>query len=520
MPHALRDDLIDRICLIIPPSIFLLDERVFMSLGILKVAAVLEQAGLTVEVLDLSGVENYEEVVRDHARTGATTCYGLTATTPQMPAATKIQRVLRTHKPAARLILGGPHVTLIHAAVKYERKHGRRGRATTAFQDLAGMFDILVTGDGELAVFEALRKDAPTIVDGDDPTSNLFLNNPTLDELPFPARHLVDAASYHYSIDGVPALSMIAQLGCPFGCGFCVGRMSPFLRRVRTRSSENIVQEMMHLHKTYGVSGFMLYDDEFNVSPNIVELMNLIHETAKGLRADFRLRGFIKAELFTDEQAEAMYRAGFRWILVGFESGHERILTNIQKKSAQADNTRCMEIAKRHGLKGKALMSLGHPGESEETIRATRDWLLSVRPEDFDAAVITTYPGTPYFDEAVETDPGVWTYTYEKTGDRLHSLAVDYREVAEYYKGVPGAYTSYVSTDHLSAEDLVRLRDWLEQDVRSALRIPYQTGAPAVRYEHSMGQGGIPASILRTSSRATPPAGPVRVPDLLMPKKR
>ncbi|MEP6601245.1 MAG: hypothetical protein ABJB49_05475, partial [Nitrospirota bacterium] len=77
--------MIKRVCLITPPSIFLLDERVFMTLGILKVAAVLEQAGIEVEMLDLSGVENYEEVVRDYASASATSCYGLTATTPQMP---------------------------------------------------------------------------------------------------------------------------------------------------------------------------------------------------------------------------------------------------------------------------------------------------------------------------------------------------------------------------------------------------------------------------------------------------
>ena len=49
------------VCLVIPPSAFLLDERVFTSLGILKVAAILEEAGFSVEVLDLSGIENYEE---------------------------------------------------------------------------------------------------------------------------------------------------------------------------------------------------------------------------------------------------------------------------------------------------------------------------------------------------------------------------------------------------------------------------------------------------------------------------
>jgi len=260
------------------------------------------------------------------------------------------------------------------------------------------------------------------------------------------------------------------------------------------------VREMVQLYETYGITGFMLYDDELNVNPKIIELMDLITATQEKLGVEFRLRGFIKAELFTDQQAAAMYRAGFRWNPVGFESGHERILTNIQKKSSRADNTRCMDIARRHHLKVKALMSVGHPGESEETIRATADWLLAVKPDDFDTSVITTYPGTPYFDEAVETKPGIWTYTYPKSGDQLHSLEVDYREVAEYYKGIPGEYTSYVYTDYLSAPELVRLRDWLEGHVRGKLGIPYNTAAPAVRYEHSMGQGVIPSTILKGTS--------------------
>jgi radical SAM superfamily enzyme YgiQ (UPF0313 family) len=369
-----------------------------MSLGILKVAAVLEQEGVTVELLDLSGVTNYEEALAAHLTHSQADCFGITATTPQMPATTKIHATIRRWRPSARIILGGPHVTLVHAAAKHERKRSVIGRASRAIRQLTAMFDVLVTGDGEIAVFEALQNVPPRIVDGDDPKSQFFLSNTSLEQMPFPARHLVDVSTYQYSIDGTRALSMIAQLGCPFGCGFCGGRMSPFLRRVRTRSSENIVQEMVHLHHTYGVKGFMLYDDELNVSPKIVSLMSLIANTQQQLGVEFRLRGFIKAELFTDEQAAAMYEAGFRWILVGFESGHSRILENIQKKATRDDNTRCMEIARRHNLKVKALMSLGHPGESEDTIRATRDWLVEVRPDDFDATVITTYPGTPYLD--------------------------------------------------------------------------------------------------------------------------
>jgi len=84
----------------------------------------------------------------------------------------------------------------------------------------------------------------------------------------------------------------------------------------------------------------------------------------------------------------------------------------------------------------------------------------------------------------------VWTYTHPKTGDRLHSREVDYTVCADYYKGDPnGGYRSFVYTDHLSSEELVRLRDMVERDVRQALNIPFNPGAAALRYEHSMGQG-------------------------------
>ena len=81
----------------------------------------------------------------------------------------------------------------------------------------------------------------------------------------------------------------------------------------------------------------MLYDDQLNVNPKVIELMSLIAQTQLDLGVEFRLRGFIKAELFTDEQAASMYKAGFRWLLIGFESGSERILTNIQKKYSSID---------------------------------------------------------------------------------------------------------------------------------------------------------------------------------------
>lgn len=482
------------ICLIIPPSPFLLDERVFMSLGILKVAAVLERGGVVVEVLDLSGIENYLEAVEDYVKGSSANIFCVTATTPQMPSAAEIaQRISLVHR-HPKLVLGGPHPTLTLAAVKKEKVPGRANRAMNHLTDF---FDVVVCGDGEKSIFRALTGHG--IIDADDAKSDLFLTSGSLNEMPFPARHLVDVDSYHYTIDGERATSLICQLGCPFGCGFCGGRASPMLRRVRTRTTESVVAELRHLHTVYGYKGFMLYDDELNVNPEMIPMMNAIAKLQEDLGVSFKLRGFIKAQLFTEGQARAMYRAGFRWILTGFESGSPRILENIQKKATREDNTRCVSIARKEGLKVKALMSMGHPGESADTISETKRWLLENKPDDFDVTIITPYPGSPYYDEAKKDEEGAWVYTYPGTGDKLYAKEVDYFKTADYYKGDPdGGYQSYVWTDFLTADELVRRRDELEREVRGELGIRFNASAPAVRFEHSMGQG-LPDTILRRS---------------------
>jgi radical SAM superfamily enzyme YgiQ (UPF0313 family) len=477
-----------------------------VSLGILKVAASLEERGHRVNFLDLSGIENYLDALSDYVATSGDAAVGITATTPQLPAVIKIARRIRELRPDLKLVLGGPHVTLVYSALKLERKravvHGRAHRAAAQLEE---WFDVLCSGDGEQAIFEALRPDATKMVDGDDPKGGLFLTDALFTKGPLPARHLVDLKSYKYSIEGHNATSLIGQLGCPFNCGFCGGRNSKSLRLIRNRSVASILAEVETLHRSYGYTGFMFYDDELNVSKSMVELMNGLTDLQSKLGVEFRLRGFVKAELFTEAQAIAMRRAGFRWLLCGYEAAHPRILTNINKRASREDNDRCVEFAKRHDLKVKALMSIGHPGETEESIGAIRDWLIEREVDDFDCTIITTYPGTPYYDLSVPHDmlENVWTYTQPITGDRLHAYEVDYTTEANYYKGNPdGGYQAFVFTDHLSAQRIVELRDHVEREVRARLNIPFNPGAVALRYEHSMGQG-LPDFIHRAAKLET-----------------
>jgi len=475
-----------RVVLVIPPSGFLVDERVFPSLGVLKVAAALEETHVHVMVWDFSGVTDLRAAVSDQRLSGDVDVYGITATMPQMPAAAVIANLIRAQSPQSRLVLGGPHVTLLGSSAKLETQRGHHGRASQAFQQLREIFDVLVLGDGERAIIEALTPDALDIIDADDAASPLFLKHGELEYCPLPARHLIDIASYHYQIDGVQTQSLIAQLGCPFGCAFCGGRRSPFLRRVRTRDVSHVIGEMRHLYETYGTRGFMFLDDELNVNPAYLSLLHAICDLQADLGVDFRLRGLLKSELVTEPMAQTMYQAGFRQVLVGFESGDDQILLNMQKRATVAQNTTCVSRLRRHGITVKALMSFGHPGECDRSIEATRRWLLHVEPDDFDVTIITVYPGTPYYDDAKELTPTVWTYT-AANGDRLHMLPVDHFRDVNFYKGIPGNYQSFVYTDDLSREDLVAARDRVESDVRGRLQIAWPSAPAAVQYEHSMG---------------------------------
>ena len=279
------------------------------------------------------------------------------------------------------------------------------------------------------------------------------------------------------------------------------------LRNIRMRSDDSIVEEMLLLYRTYGIRGIMFYDDELNVNTGMIPLMEKIAKAGRDNNIEWKLRGFVKSERFNEAQAEAMYEAGFRQILIGFESGSSRILENIQKIATQSDNTRCMDVAHAHNLKVKALMSIGHPGESESTVNDTVQWLLDVKPSDFDVTVITPYPGSPYYDQALPFEGHAkvsqWVYTC-KNGDRLYQEEVNYATDADYYKGDPNdGYVSHVWTDFLSGEDMVHLRNDAERSVREKLNIPFNPSRPSELYEHSMGQTALPPRILRSSSAAT-----------------
>jgi hypothetical protein len=97
--------------------------------------------------------------------------------------------------------------------------------------------------------------------------------------------------------------------------------------------------------------------------------------------------------------------------------------------------------------------------------------LINNKVEDMDLSIITPYPGSHYYDLSTHKNDDIWEYEAIKTKDKLYSINIDYSKISQFYKGIPGNYKSYVFTDFINSEDIVKYRDIVEHEVKSKLNI-------------------------------------------------
>lgn len=433
-----------KVTLVTPPSPYLLDDRSLPWLGPLWVAACLRERGHQVRVLDLAGNPNFVQAARDDASQLGADCYGITATAPDYHLALQIRAAINGTNPGQRIILGGAHAT------------------TDPVGCLADGWDAVVAGDGFLAAERALTED------GIISASRRGEIIEELDSLPYPARDLVRLDSYDFRVCGERATSFMTQFGCPMACSFCCGRDLFVYRKLRAMSPRRIIAEMDHVRAEWpSFRAAMLYDDEVNIPPKrAIELC----EALAAHPVKWILRGFIKAELFTDAVASAMAEAGFAEVLTGVESGSDRILKRIKKNTTFEVNMDARRRAKRYGIAFKASTMVGLPTETIEDVMDTKRWLLEARPDSFDVTIFQPMLGSPIADRPEQEGQGLF---FE--GPTMLP-----------YKTTPGQYQARTRTETLSADDLVRLRDEIDRDVRQALGMPALSRSEI--YDASMGQ--------------------------------
>ena len=218
-----------------------------------------------------------------------------------------------------------------------------------------------------------------------------FNNN--LDDLPFPARHLIDNSIYKRPDNGKVQAVIKVSRGCPFHCFFCLATPVSGLK-VRTRSAENIISEIKECVEKYGIKNFLFWSDIFNFDRKwTIDLCEKIIKS--GLKITWSAN--TRANTMDEEMAVLMYKAGCRLVSIGVESGSQEILNHIGKKITLEEVRKTVKILKRNKIKIYNYFVLGLPWETEKTAEETIKFAIELDSDFVSFYTATPLPGTKFF---------------------------------------------------------------------------------------------------------------------------
>ena len=327
-------------------------------------------------------------------------CIGITAMTGR-----QIQGGLLASKMAkgkgCPVVWGGTHPSLLpeqtlsHPLVDYVVQ----GEAEESFAELV---DALAQGKERVNGIAGLwSKDNGRVVFGGE---REFVDLNSLPAVPY---HLVDINKYIKSGKYGRALSLYTSRGCPQQCTFCYNP-AVHKRRWRSHSAECVLKDIKRLQREYQVEHFQFWDDSFfsslrragAISEGIMQLKPSVTWSALGAHIKDIKR-------MDDDYLDCMARSNFKEVVVGVESGSQRIL-NVIKKNFELDE---LYYANRHlyeyNIRPTYTFISGMPSEQHEDLKRTVDVLIRLK-EDNPQAIrgnikpFVPYPGTELYEKAVE----------------------------------------------------------------------------------------------------------------------
>ena len=180
------------------------------------------------------------------------------------------------------------------------------------------------------------------------------------------------------------------------------------------RSPEKIIEEIRHLKTEYGVRTLDVVDENF-VQDREYALELCERLVAADLGVEWSCPYGVRLDRLDEELVRAMARAGCFAVSCGVESGSDRILKQIKKRTTVAEIREQVRMIKRvSNIMIQGFFMMGFPGETEEEIEATIDLACSL---PFDIVVFSplrVVPGTRIYDDLVEQ--GAITPVLDYTG--------------------------------------------------------------------------------------------------------
>src|SRR5271165_7065611 len=194
-----------------------------------------------------------------------------------------------------------------------------------------------------------------------------------------------------------PYLSFYTGRGCKSRCTFCLWPQTVGGHRYRLRSIEHVVEEVKYAMKAFPQVKEIFFDDD-TLTDNIPRVEALAVELGKlGVTWSCNAKANVPRKTL-----EILKANGLRLLLVGYESGNQKILHNIKKgllvDVAERFTKDCHEL----GIVIHGTFILGLPGETKETIQETLRFAKDVNPRTLQVSLAAPYPGTFLYKQAKE----------------------------------------------------------------------------------------------------------------------
>ena len=406
---------------------------IYPSMGLVFVSAVLEQAGYNVKLYDMFALGLDEKVLGKLLEDKNLKVAGVTAVSATFKTSYEILKNIKKIRPDITTIIGGPHVTILPEKTMQEEHidYGVMGEGDYTALEL---IDYIIKGAGRREDIKgiAYRDEEGRVVQTE---RRPFIEN--LDELPFPAYHLLPMDKYKpYGVydSGRKTAAMITSRGCPFKCIFCCSSKI-FGGRWRPMSAEKTIENIKRLCNEFGVRHIYFEDDEFTVShERVMKICDGIIES----KLDLNWECLTRVSHVDDELLAKMAKAGCKGILYGVEVGYDEGLKNIRKGITLEQARNAIKLTQKHGMIAKAAFIIGFPWEGEKEVKQTIDFAAKLNADYPFFFILNPFPTTDVYE------------TIKKEGLFIPGFNVDM------YCAQP-ALESLIRTRYLTSEELIRL---------------------------------------------------------------
>lgn len=336
----------------------------------------------------------------------------------------------------APIVIGGPQVSGYPADVLADIRadYAVFGEGERTIVELARY---LATSEGDLAEIDGLAHFGDEGVVKLNRPRELIAN---LDEIPFPAWHLMPPKDYRIvpilaPAKGFPTAPIMTTRGCPYWCTFCATNVT-WRRKLRYRSTANILAEIELLVKEHGVKEILISDDNFTAKR--VHAEQVCEEIIRRkLPISWQLPNGTRIDDLDLPLLEKMKRSGCHSIGLGIESGNQQVLKNVRKQLDLSLVKQVLQDMKRAGIRSYGFFIFGLPGETRETAQDTIDFAVN---NPFDRAwfnILAPYPGSPLFEDWRKDRPfnQIDWYSHDaNTAIVLDKISLPYQELEAYQK--------------------------------------------------------------------------------------